>query len=60
MFVALVLKYGSSFLLNPTLNTSYKPPLHKVLLCTHPCHTWDLRLGSPCEVVSPNFLALNG
>ena len=26
----------------------------------HPCHSWDLGLGTPCELVSPNFHALNG
>jgi hypothetical protein len=26
----------------------------------HPCHTRDLGLGIPCEVVSPNFHAHNG
>ena len=32
----------------------------KVLPCRHPCHSWDLGLGAMCEVVSPNFHALNG
>ena len=47
----------SSFLLNPTLNTSPKLDLQKVLPYRHPCHTWD-----PCEVaISPNFpCSLNG
>ena len=58
--LGLVLQVGSSFLLNPTLNTSPKPHLQEVLPYRHPCHTWDLALGIPCEVVSPNFHALNG
>ena len=51
------------FLLDPTLNSGpdRASPLNKSC-----CHvgvhvilmTWDL--GTPCEVVSPNFLALNG
>ena len=56
----LVLRFGSSFLLDSTLNASPKPHLRKVLSCRHPCHTWDLGLGTPCEVVSSNFDALNG
>ena len=50
---------GSSCLLDPTLNTSPKHHLQKALPCRHPCHTWDLGLGTPREVVSPNFHALN-
>ena len=34
-------------------------PSKKVSPCWHPCHTWDLGLGTLCEVVSPNFHALN-
>ena len=30
------------------------------LPCRHLCHTWNLGLGTPCEMVTPNFLALNG
>ena len=41
------------------LNTNPKPHLQEVLPCRHPCHTWDLRLGTPCEVVSPHFYILN-
>ena len=52
----LVLRVGSSFL----LDTSHKPHLQKVLPCRHPCHPWDLGLGTPCDVVSPNFQALDG
>ena len=40
--MGLVLRIGSSFLLNPTLTTSHEPCLHKMLPCGHPCHTWDL------------------
>ena len=60
IFLGLVLRVGSSFLLVPTLNTSPKPYLQIVLWCRHPCHTWDLEHGTLCEVVSPNFHALNG
>ena len=41
----LMLGDGSRFLLDPTLNTSPKPHLQKLLPCGHPCHTWDL---GPC------------
>jgi hypothetical protein len=37
-----------------------RPHLQKVLPCMHPCHTWNLGLGTPWKVVSPNFRALNG
>ena len=36
------------------------PPLQNMLSGRHPCHTWDSWLETPCEVVSPNFLVLNG
>ena len=55
----LCLRVGSSFLLGPTPNTSSESHLQKVLACEHPCYTWDLGLGTPCEVMSPNFHALN-
>ena len=42
MFAGVVLRVGSSFWLHPTLNTSPKPDLQKMLPCKHPCHTWDL------------------
>ena len=32
----------------PQLST-HKPYLQKVLPCRHPCCTWDLGLGTPCE-----------
>ena len=51
---------GLIFLLDPTLNAGPKLQLHKGLPCRHPCHTWDCGLGTLCEVVSPNFHALNG
>ena len=59
IFAWLVLRVGSNLLLDPTLNTSPKPHLQKVLPCGHPCHTWDLGLGTLCEVVSTNVHALN-
>ena len=40
---------GLAFLLDPTRNTSPKPHLQKVLPCKHPCQSWDLGLGTPCE-----------
>ena len=46
-----MLTVGSNFLLNPTRNTSPQPHLQQVLPCRQPCHTWDLGLGNPCEVV---------
>ena len=54
----LVLRVGSSFFPDPTPNTSPEPHLQIMLPRGHPCHTWDLELGTPCEVVSPNFHAL--
>ena len=54
------LRVGSSFLLNPTCNTSSKPHLQKVLSCRHPCHSWDLGLGAQCDLVSPNFYSPRG
>ena len=53
---------SSSFLLNPTLNTSPKPHLQKVLPCRHPCHTWDLGLGILWKAVKSqlSFNVLNG
>ena len=60
LFVELVLRFGFRILLDPTLNTNPKPHLQKVLPCRHACYIWDLGLGTPCEVVSPNFHALNG
>ena len=56
----LLLRVGSSFLDNLNLNTSPQLHLQKVLLCKHPCHTWDSGLGTLREVVSPNSHALNG
>ena len=41
-----VLSVRSNFLLDPTLNTSPRPCLQKVLPCRHPCHTCDLGLGT--------------
>ena len=60
IFAELELRVWSSFLLYASPNTSPSPHLQKELSCMHPCHTWNLRLGNPCEVVSPNFHALNG
>ena len=37
---------------------SQTSPRKKMLSCKHPCHTWDLGLGTSCEVVSLNFHAL--
>jgi len=54
MFVELGLRVVSSFLLDPTCNTSPKPHLQKELSCRHPCHSWDLGLETLCEVVSLN------
>ena len=52
--------HGTCWESRSTLNTSSKPHLQKVLPCRYSCHTWDLGLGAPCEVISPNFHALNG
>jgi hypothetical protein len=56
MFVGLGLKVGLAF--GSTQVPSLKPK--KLLPCRHPCHSWDLGLGTLCEVVSPNVRALNG
>jgi hypothetical protein len=53
MRAGLVWRVGSSFLLDPNLNRSLKPHLQKVLPYRHPCHTWNLGLGTLCEVVKP-------
>jgi len=50
---------GIIFLLDPTLDASPKLHFQRMLSCRYSCHTWDLWLESPCEVVSPNFHALN-
>ena len=55
-----VLRVGSSFLLDPLSTQVPSLNVQKVLPCRPPCHTWDLGLGTPCEIVSPNFQALNG
>jgi hypothetical protein len=47
----LVVDGWSSFLLDPTLNTSPLPHLQKVLPCRHSCHARDLGLGIPREVM---------
>jgi hypothetical protein len=39
----IVLRIGSSFLLDPTLNTSPKPRLQTMLPSRHQCHTLELR-----------------
>ena len=52
--------FRSSFFMDPTLNTSPEPHIPKGWMCRHPCHTWDLGLGTPWEMVSPNFHDLNG
>jgi hypothetical protein len=45
-----IIKVGSMIIsykkLDPTLNTSSKPCLQKVVPCRHPCHTHDLELGT--------------
>jgi hypothetical protein len=61
MVVGLGLRVASRFLLDSTRNTSPNPSLQKVLSCKHPCYSWGLGLGTwdPCEVVRPNFCALD-
>ena len=46
ILTGLMLRVVSSFLPDPTLNISVKPHLQKALPCGHPCHTWDLGLGT--------------
>jgi hypothetical protein len=58
-FLGHMLRVGFSFLLDLTLNTSPKHHLQRLLPCRHSCHTWDLGLWTSCEVVNPNFHALN-
>jgi hypothetical protein len=55
-----VLRVGSSFLLDPLSTQVPSLNLQKVLPCRHPCHTWDLGLGTMCEMLSPSFQAING
>ena len=59
IFSKLVLKYGFSFLLDPTLKRSPKPHLQKVLSCRHPCHICNLQIGVLYEVICPSCHALN-
>ena len=59
IFMGLVLRFGSSILLNPTLNTSPEPHLQKALSCRYPCYTWDLGLWDMFEVINPNFHTLD-
>jgi hypothetical protein len=40
----------------PNSQRKSKATPSKSLPCKHACHTWDLRFGTLCEVVSPNFL----
>ena len=49
IFTWLVLRVGSSFLPNPTLNTSSERHLPKVLPCGHPSHNRDLGLETLCK-----------
>lgn len=46
IFARLVLRVGSSFLLYPTLNTSPELRLQELLPCRHPCHAYDIGLGT--------------
>ena len=46
IFAGFVLRVESRLLLDPSLNTSLKPHLQKVLSCGHPCHTLNLGLGT--------------
>ena len=55
MFASLGLRVGSSFLLDPTLNTSPKTHVQNIGVMSY-----KLGFRTPCEVVSPNFHALNG
>ena len=58
-FLGFVLQGGSSLLYEPTLNASPGHHLQQLLSCRYPCHTWGLGFGIPCEVINPNFHALN-
>ena len=61
-FLGLVLRVGSSFLLNPTLNMRPEPHLQKVLPCRHPCHTWNLGpvWSGKSQLPSSQWLSLQG
>ena len=56
VFEQLVLRVGSSFWLNPTLNASPKPHLQNMLSCWHPCHTWDQDLGPHVKWQAPTSM----
>ena len=56
VFTGPMFRVRSTFLLDPTPNTSTKPHLQEVLPRRHPCHTWDFGLGTPCEVASKSQL----
>jgi hypothetical protein len=42
------LSVGSSFLLDPTCNTSSKPHVQEMLPCRHLCHSWELGFVTSC------------
>ena len=60
IFAGVVLTIGSSFLLGPTLDTSPKPHLQKVLLCRHPCYTWDPVWSGKSQLPCSQRLRLHG
>ena len=60
ILAGVVLKVGSSFLLDPIPNTSPELRLQKVLSCRYPCHTWDLGLGTPCDPTLSYSWVLDG
>ena len=58
-----LLRVESSFLLDPTLNTSSDPHLQRVLPCRHYCHylglgTWDLVWSGKSQLPSSQWLRL--
>jgi hypothetical protein len=44
--MGLVLRLDAGFFSRPNSQHKSKPHLQKVLACGHPCHTWDLGLGT--------------
>ena len=60
VFAGLVSRVGSSFSLDPTLNTSPKPHLGKVWPCRHPHHTHDPVWSGKSQLPCSQWLKLHG
>ena len=59
-FTGFVSRVGSSFMLDPTLNTSPEPHIQKVSSCGHSCHTWDPVWSGQSQLPCSQQLRLHG